>query len=133
MQRPETPYWVFCLIAATAGLGGGNFASSMANINFFYPTAQEGHRARPQRGRRQHRRRVIQFFLPIVVGGAGVFGLVKASERGFHLERAGYLYAGARASSRAGRRVALHEQPAPAAKSSPREQLAVRAGTSTPG
>ena len=36
---------------------------------------------------------VIQFFLPIVVGGAGVFGLVKASEGGFHLERAGYLYA----------------------------------------
>ena len=56
VQRPETPYWVFCLIAATAGLGGGNFASSMANINFFYPIAQEGHRARPQRGRRQPRR-----------------------------------------------------------------------------
>src|SRR3954467_9129152 len=34
-----TPYWVFCLIAATAGFGGGNFASSMANINFFYPAA----------------------------------------------------------------------------------------------
>ena len=46
-----------CVIAATAGFGGGNFASSMANINFFYPTRQEGRGARPQRGRRQHRRR----------------------------------------------------------------------------
>ena len=33
---------MFCLIAATAGLGGGNFASSMANINFFYPAAKKG-------------------------------------------------------------------------------------------
>ena len=38
----DTPYWLFCLIAATAGLGGGNFASSMANINFFYPAAKKG-------------------------------------------------------------------------------------------
>jgi NNP family nitrate/nitrite transporter-like MFS transporter len=36
---------------------------------------------------------VIQFFLPIVDGGAGAFGLVKASQHGIVLERAGYLYA----------------------------------------
>ena len=35
----------------------------------------------------------VQFFLPIVVGGAGAFGLVKASQSGIVLERAGYLYA----------------------------------------
>ena len=40
VQRPETPYWVFVVIAATAGVGGGNFAPSMANINFFYPTRE---------------------------------------------------------------------------------------------
>ena len=28
--------------AATAGLGGGNFASSMANISFFYPDREKG-------------------------------------------------------------------------------------------
>ena len=44
VTNPGTPYWAFCLIAATAGLGGGNFASSMANINFFYPARQEGRR-----------------------------------------------------------------------------------------
>ena len=42
VQHPDTPYWAFCLIAATAGVGGGNFASSMANINFFYPAAKQG-------------------------------------------------------------------------------------------
>src|SRR6478736_8512619 len=31
VTRPETPYWAMAMAAATAGLGGGNFASSMAN------------------------------------------------------------------------------------------------------
>ena len=35
---------------------------------------------------------LIQFGLPVVVGGAGVFGLVKASDGGIHLERAGWVY-----------------------------------------
>ena len=30
------------LVAATAGLGGGNFASSMANISFFFPDRMKG-------------------------------------------------------------------------------------------
>ncbi|GAB3209195.1 MFS transporter [Marinactinospora thermotolerans] len=42
IQRPETPFAVFALLAATAGLGGGNFASSMANINFFFPERHKG-------------------------------------------------------------------------------------------
>ncbi|MGJ6980480.1 MFS transporter [Aestuariimicrobium soli] len=40
--RPQTPFGVLVAIAATAGLGGGNFASSMANITFFYPEKQKG-------------------------------------------------------------------------------------------
>jgi NNP family nitrate/nitrite transporter-like MFS transporter len=36
---------------------------------------------------------IIQFFLPIIVGGAGAFGLIKASQSGLVLQRAGYLYA----------------------------------------
>src|SRR5689334_4093040 len=42
VTNPGTPYWAFCVIAATAGFGGGNFSSSMANINFFYPTRLKG-------------------------------------------------------------------------------------------
>jgi MFS transporter, NNP family, nitrate/nitrite transporter len=40
--QPGTPYWVFLLVAALAGVGGGNFASSMTNINAFYPDARKG-------------------------------------------------------------------------------------------
>jgi NNP family nitrate/nitrite transporter-like MFS transporter len=42
VTRPETPFWVMALVASTAGLGGGNFASSMANISFFYPDRMKG-------------------------------------------------------------------------------------------
>jgi len=40
--HPETPFWLMMSVAATAGLGGGNFASSMANISFFYPDRMKG-------------------------------------------------------------------------------------------
>ncbi|MCL1923247.1 MAG: MFS transporter [Propionibacteriaceae bacterium] len=37
-----TPYAAMVAIAALGGFGGGNFASSMANINFFYPHKTKG-------------------------------------------------------------------------------------------
>ncbi len=42
MQRPDTSYTTFMVVAAFAGLGGGNFASSMTNINAFYPQRLKG-------------------------------------------------------------------------------------------
>ncbi|MFV2197575.1 MFS transporter [Nocardiopsis sp. LOL_012] len=42
MTRPDTPFPVFLVLAATAGLGGGNFSSSMANINHFFPEHHKG-------------------------------------------------------------------------------------------
>ncbi|WP_405056013.1 MFS transporter [Kribbella sp. NBC_01505] len=42
ISRPETPFWLMALVAATAGVGGGNFASSMTNISFFYPEKEKG-------------------------------------------------------------------------------------------
>ena len=37
-----TPFWVFQVLALLSGFGGGNFASSMSNISFFYPKKQQG-------------------------------------------------------------------------------------------
>ena len=42
VSQPETPFWLMLLIASTAGLGGGNFASSMTNISFFFPDRMKG-------------------------------------------------------------------------------------------
>ncbi|WP_169738344.1 MFS transporter [Patulibacter minatonensis] len=41
-QSHDTQLWVLMLCAATAGFGGGNFSSSMANISYFYPERQKG-------------------------------------------------------------------------------------------
>ncbi|MCB5196758.1 MFS transporter [Deefgea salmonis] len=42
VQDPSTSYPVMLTIALLCGLGSGNFASSMANIAYFFPTAQKG-------------------------------------------------------------------------------------------
>jgi NNP family nitrate/nitrite transporter-like MFS transporter len=42
MAYPGTSYTTFMIVAAIAGLGGGNFASSMTNINGFYPQRLKG-------------------------------------------------------------------------------------------
>ena len=71
---------MFFLVAATAGFGGGNFASSMANINFFYPAPKKGAALGLNAAGGNIGVALIQFFLPMVVGGAGAFGLVEAAE-----------------------------------------------------
>lgn len=40
--QPGTSYTTLMIVAAVAGVGGGNFASSMANINTFFPDARKG-------------------------------------------------------------------------------------------
>ena len=41
-QGASTQFWVLLACAATAGFGGGNFSSSMANISFFFPEGRKG-------------------------------------------------------------------------------------------
>ncbi|WP_456697358.1 MFS transporter [Aeromicrobium sp. P5_D10] len=123
VQRPDTPYWVFIAIAATAGVGGGNFASSMASINFFYPARLKGTALGLNAAGGNLGVAVIQFFLPIIVGGAGAFGLVKASQSGIVLERVGYLYAALAVVAALTAYFFMNNLAA--AYSRPREQLAV--------
>lgn len=42
VNQPGTSYTTYLVVAAFAGVGGGNFASSMANINAFYPQRLKG-------------------------------------------------------------------------------------------
>ncbi|MFS3126910.1 MFS transporter [Nocardioides sp. Bht2] len=123
VQRPETPLWVFVAIAATAGLGGGNFASSMANINFFYPASKKGAALGLNAAGGNLGVAIIQFFLPVVVGGAGIFGMVTASDGGIHLERASYVYAALALVAAAGAFLFMNNLTT--ASVSPRQSLAV--------
>ena len=39
---PHAPLWAFLLCAAVSGLGGGSFAASTTNVNFFFPEREKG-------------------------------------------------------------------------------------------
>ncbi|WP_326596904.1 nitrate/nitrite transporter [Streptomyces sp. NBC_01803] len=42
VMEPGTSYTTFMLVAVLTGVGGGNFASSMTNINAFFPLRKKG-------------------------------------------------------------------------------------------
>jgi NNP family nitrate/nitrite transporter-like MFS transporter len=42
IMHPGTSYSTFIVVGALTGVGGGNFASSMTNINAFYPLRKKG-------------------------------------------------------------------------------------------
>ena len=73
VQSPGTPYWIFLGLALLCGFGGGNFASSMANISFFFPKAEKGNALAINAGLGNLGVSVVQFVVPIAIT-AGVFG-----------------------------------------------------------
>jgi NNP family nitrate/nitrite transporter-like MFS transporter len=69
---PATPYWVFLLIAATAGVGGGNFASSLANITYFYPERKQGWALGLNAAGGNIGVSSVQLLMPLVIAGFGL-------------------------------------------------------------
>jgi NNP family nitrate/nitrite transporter-like MFS transporter len=73
VQDVNTSYPTMLVLALLCGFGGGNFASSMANISFFYPKAQKGTALGLNAGLGNLGVSVVQFVVPLVIA-AGVFG-----------------------------------------------------------
>ncbi len=73
VRDPSTPYWHFIAISILCGLGGGNFASSMANISFFYPKSMQGYALGMNAGLGNLGVSAVQFLVPAVVT-LGMFG-----------------------------------------------------------
>lgn len=73
VQNPSTPYVVLLILALLCGLGGGNFASSMANISFFFPKSEKGNALALNAGLGNLGVSVVQFLAPLVIA-AGIFG-----------------------------------------------------------
>ena len=73
LQDPTTSYSTFVILALLCGLGGGNFASSMANINCFFPKVQKGTALGLNAGLGNLGVSLVQFVVPLVIT-AGVFG-----------------------------------------------------------
>ena len=78
VQNPETPYLIFLVLALLCGLGGGNFASSMANISFFFPKKEKGNALALNAGLGNLGVSVMQFLVPVVIT-TGVFGVIGGS------------------------------------------------------
>jgi NNP family nitrate/nitrite transporter-like MFS transporter len=80
LANPGTSYAVFAVLAVLSGLGGGNFASSMSNISFFFPQRVQGTSLGLNAGLGNIGVSVMQVLLPFVVsfslfgalGGAGL-------------------------------------------------------------
>jgi MFS transporter, NNP family, nitrate/nitrite transporter len=100
VQDPTTSYPTFVVLALLCGFGGGNFASSMANISFFFPKERKGSALGLNAGLGNLGVSVVQFVVPLVIT-AGVFGAlggepqswIKGSEtRQMWLQNAGFIW-----------------------------------------
>ena len=97
VQDPATSYPTMLVLALLCGLGGGNFASSMANITFFFPREQKGTALGLNAGLGNLGVSAMQFFVPIAMTTA-VFGALGGSPqpaaRGgqLWLQNAGFLW-----------------------------------------
>jgi NNP family nitrate/nitrite transporter-like MFS transporter len=94
VTRPATPYWLMALAAATAGLGGGNFASSMANISFFYPDRKKGFALGLNAAGGNIGVSTVQLLIPIVLG-VPLFNLYLGRPQGagrLYLQNAGLFW-----------------------------------------
>jgi MFS transporter, NNP family, nitrate/nitrite transporter len=97
VQDTDTPYALFLLLALLCGLGGGNFASSMANISFFFPQAEKGRALGLNAGLGNLGVSVVQLVVPLVIT-VGMFGALggapqQLSEGGrLWLQNAGFVW-----------------------------------------
>ncbi len=73
LMSQDTPLWVFQILAFLSGLGGGNFASSMSNISFFYPKRMQGLALGLNAGLGNAGVTTMQVLVPLVMT-YGVFG-----------------------------------------------------------
>ncbi len=74
LQSLATPLWVFQLMALLSGMGGGNFACSMANISTFFPKRLQGTALGLNAGLGNFGVTTSQLLIPAVMT-MGVFGL----------------------------------------------------------
>jgi NNP family nitrate/nitrite transporter-like MFS transporter len=67
LQDKSTPLFIFQVLAFLSGLGGGNFASSMSNISFFYPKKKQGYALGMNAGLGNFGVTTMQILIPLVM------------------------------------------------------------------
>ena len=81
------------LVSALAGLGGGNFASSMANISFFYPDRMKGWALGLNAAGGNIGVSTVQLFTPILLGWS-IINLFQGTplQGGIYIQNAGLMW-----------------------------------------
>lgn len=67
LQDPNTSFTFFMVMAFLSGFGGGNFASSMSNISFFYPKKTQGYALGMNAGLGNFGVTTMQILIPLVM------------------------------------------------------------------
>lgn len=70
VMNPGTPFWVFMILAFTAGFGGGDFSSYMPSTSLFFPKRLQGTALGIQAGIGNFGVSVAQFVTPAILGVA---------------------------------------------------------------
>ena len=91
-QSHDTQFWVLLACAATAGVGGGNFSSSMANISFFYPEGRKGFALGLNAAGGNLGVAVTQLLVPLVIIVGVPAAAVKLPAHDVHLAYAGLMW-----------------------------------------
>lgn len=91
-QGHSTQLWVLALCAGASGVGGGNFASSMANISFFYPESRKGWALGLNAAGGNMGVAVAQLFVPLVVIIGVPAAAVKMAHHRVHMAWAGWMW-----------------------------------------
>jgi MFS transporter, NNP family, nitrate/nitrite transporter len=91
-QSHGTQMWVLLACAATAGVGGGNFSSSMANISFFFPERAKGFALGLNAAGGNLGVAVTQLLVPLVIIVGVPAAAVKLTEHQVHLSYAGLMW-----------------------------------------
>jgi NNP family nitrate/nitrite transporter-like MFS transporter len=91
-QPHDTQMWILALCAASSGVGGGNFASSMANISFFYPERKKGYALGLNAAGGNLGVAVTQLVIPLVIIIGVPAALLKLPKHPVHLAYAGLVW-----------------------------------------
>jgi len=81
VQDAGTPYWLFLVLAFSAGLGGGNFSSFMPSTSLFFPKRLQGTALGIQAGIGNFGVSLVQFLTPWVIGFA-LLGSAVVNDKG---------------------------------------------------
>lgn len=80
VMNPGTPFWLFMVLAFSAGFGGGDFSSYMPSTRFFFPKKLQGTALGIQAGIGNFGVSLTQFLTPWIIGFAALGTLAGGSQ-----------------------------------------------------